>query len=91
LPAVAHPANGSSLMLADSAAYAEHALSGHTYTEPDRRRQVGRLFDMLRAESYGVTESMAIVRKAGKTWTGERAATQTPTADSASRRRATKA
>jgi transcriptional regulator with XRE-family HTH domain len=87
MPAIAHPANQSSLMLADSAAYAEHALSGHTYTEPDRRRQVGRLFDMLRAESYGVTESRAIVRKAGETWTGERAVTAEPTADSASKPR----
>jgi hypothetical protein len=87
MPAIANPANQSSLMLTDSAAYAEHALSGHTYTEPERRRQVGRLFDMLRAESYGVTESLAIVGKAERTWTGERAATAEPTAVSASKPR----
>lgn len=83
LPAVAHPAGASGFMVTDTAAYAEHVIGGYTYTETETVTSLARLFDTLRGECYRVSESVAIIRKAGETWTGERARTQTPTAVSA--------
>jgi len=83
LPAVAHPATQSGFMVTDSAAYAEHVIGGYTYTEPETVTRLARLFDTIRAECYRASESAAIIRKAGALWTGERAATAEPTADSA--------
>jgi transcriptional regulator with XRE-family HTH domain len=83
LPAVAHPATQSGFMVTDAAAYAEHVIGGFAYTEPETVTVLERLFDSLRDECYRVSESLAIIRKAGNLWTGESPATQAPTAGSA--------
>jgi hypothetical protein len=76
LPAIAHPATASELIIADNnAAYAEHLAAGGVYTETDMVTRLERLFATVRAESYRASESAAIIGKAGEAWTGERAAT----------------
>jgi len=80
LPAIAHPATASELIIADNnAAYAEHLAAGGVYTEPDTVTWLERLFATVRAESYRASESAAIIGKAEEAWTGERAATAVPT------------
>ena len=70
LPAVAHPATASELMIADNnAAYAEHLAAGGVYTEDDTVTRLERIFASIRGESYRVSESVAIIRRAGETWT----------------------
>jgi transcriptional regulator with XRE-family HTH domain len=83
LPAIAHPATQSGFMVTDSAAYAEHVIGGFAYTETESVTALDRLFDSLRDECYRVSESLAIIRKAGTLWTGESPVTQELTAASA--------
>lgn len=83
LPAVAHPATQSGFLIAGDAAYTEHVLGGLVFTEPETVTALERLFDTLRAESYRASESTAIIRKAGETWTGESQATAARTAATA--------
>jgi transcriptional regulator with XRE-family HTH domain len=83
LPAVAHPATQSGFMVTESAGYAEHVIGGFAYIEPETVTALERLFDKLRDECYPVSESLAIIRKAGELWTGESPVTQEPTAASA--------
>jgi hypothetical protein len=83
LPAIAHPATQSGFMVTDSAAYAEHVIGGFAYTETETVTALERLFDSLRDECYRVSESLAIITKAGELWTGGSPATQVPTAASA--------
>jgi transcriptional regulator with XRE-family HTH domain len=81
LPAVAHPATTSELIVADdNAAYAEHLAAGGVYTEADTVTHLERIFATIRGESYRVSESAEIIRKAGALWTGERQVTAGPTA-----------
>jgi Domain of unknown function (DUF5753) len=80
LPAVAHPATASGLVIADNAAYAEHVAGGYTYTDEETVSGLARLFDTLRGECYRVSESLAIMGKAGELWTGASQATAGPTA-----------
>lgn len=76
LPAVAHPATASEMIIADGrAVYAEHVAAGGVYTETATVTRLERLFTVLRAECYRASESQAIIRKAEETWTGERQAT----------------
>ena len=83
LPAVAHPATQSGFMVTESAGYAEHVIGGFAYTETETVTALERLFDTLRDECYRVSESLAIIRKAGELWAGESPVTQEPTAASA--------
>ena len=70
LPAIAHPATASELIIADNnAAYAEHLAAGGVYTEDDTVTRLERIFATIRGESYRVSESVAIIRRAGETWT----------------------
>lgn len=85
-PAIAHPAGASGFIIADSAGYTEHVLGGGVYTDEPSVTVLNRLFDRLRGECYRVSESLALIREVGEfLWTGERAATATPTAETASR------
>ena len=71
LPAVAHPATASELIIADNnAAYAEHLAAGGVYTEDETVTRLDRLFDTIRAECYRASDSAAIIGKAGELWTG---------------------
>lgn len=85
LPATAHPATQSGFMVADGAAYAETVAGGYVYTDEVTVSGLARLFDMLRGECYRVSESLAIIGKAGELWTGESRALVGPTAGPASR------
>lgn len=80
LPAREHPAIQGGFIVADSAAYAETVVGGYVYTGEETVTALERLFGSLRAESYRASESAAIIRKAGGTWTGERAHTAGATA-----------
>ena len=84
LPAVAHPANASELIVTDTAAYAEHVAGGYVFTEEETVTRLARLFHTILSESYRASESAALIEEAGQIWTaGASQATQTPTADHA--------
>jgi transcriptional regulator with XRE-family HTH domain len=71
MPAVAHSAVTSELIIADhAAAYAEHLAAGGVYSGETVSR-LDRLFGTIQAESYRASESAAIVRKAEESWTSE--------------------
>jgi transcriptional regulator with XRE-family HTH domain len=72
LPAIAHPATASELILVDNnAAYAEHLAAGGVYTEDETVISLERLFATIRGECYRVSESLAVIGKAEEIWTGE--------------------
>jgi transcriptional regulator with XRE-family HTH domain len=83
LPAMAHPATQSGFMVTEGAAYAEHVAGGYVYTDEETVTGLARLFDTLRGECYRVSESLAIIGKAGELWTGASQATAGPTEASA--------
>jgi hypothetical protein len=83
LPAREHPATASSFMVTDSAGYVEHVLGGGTYVDDLSVSTLANLFDALRTECYGATESMLIIERARSLWTGESRRTQARKADSA--------
>jgi hypothetical protein len=83
LPAVAHPVTASELIMADDAAYAEHVAGGYAYSDDETVSGLSRLFDTVRGECYRVSESLAIIGKAGELWTGASQATAVPMADPA--------
>jgi transcriptional regulator with XRE-family HTH domain len=85
-PAAAHPATASGFVLADDAAYVEHVLGGGVYTDEPSVASVRNLFDALRTECYGATESLLIIERAEELWTGERARIQARRAGRASKR-----
>jgi hypothetical protein len=84
LPAVAHPANASELIVTDSAAYAEHVAGGFVYTDEETVTRLARLFHTLLSESYRASESAAMIEEVGQIWmAGASPPAQTPTADRA--------
>jgi transcriptional regulator with XRE-family HTH domain len=68
MPAIEHPANNSGIMLADSAAWCEHAVAGYVFTELGIMRVLAPRFDSLRAESYRASESVALLRELRDRW-----------------------
>jgi transcriptional regulator with XRE-family HTH domain len=83
LPAVANPANASSFMVTESAAYAERVAGGYVYTDEETVSSLLRLFIKINAESEKASDSLAMIERMGESWTGAKAPTPTPTADSA--------
>jgi transcriptional regulator with XRE-family HTH domain len=84
LPATAHPANASAFIVTDSAAWCEHVAGGFAYVTEETVNRLVILFDTLRGESFRVSESAAMIRKAGELWaSGVNPATQMATAASA--------
>jgi transcriptional regulator with XRE-family HTH domain len=69
MPAVAHPANASELIIADNVAYAEHMAGGFTYTDEETVSALAARFDNLRGECYRVSESAALIERLGEIWT----------------------
>jgi hypothetical protein len=57
LPARQHPATASSFMITDSAGHVEHVLGGGTYVDDLSVSTLANLFDTLRSECYGASES----------------------------------
>jgi transcriptional regulator with XRE-family HTH domain len=81
MPAVAHPANASELIIADNVAYVEHMAGGFTYTDEETVTALAARFDNLRGECYRVSESAALIERLGETWAaGVSPLTRTPTA-----------
>ena len=70
VPPVKIPLATASLMIADDAAYAENALSGSVYTEDETVTRLRRLIGTVRGEARPVSESLALIRKAERSWTG---------------------
>lgn len=68
LPAIAHPVTGSEIIIADDAAYAEHAASGYAYTG-ETVTALERLFDTLRGECRPVSESAVLMERLERSWT----------------------
>lgn len=86
MPAIEHPVNNSGMMIADSAAWCEHAAAGYVFTDPGTVRRLALRFDTLRAESYRASESMALIGRLADIWaTGESPLTATLAAASASK------
>jgi transcriptional regulator with XRE-family HTH domain len=84
LPSVAHPANASGFVVADSAAYAEHVAGGFVYTDGETVSALALRFDSLRAESYRASETLALIDRTCEQWsTGVLPRTQMPTAGTA--------
>ena len=81
LPAVANPGVTSGFVIADDAAYAEHAASGFVYTG-ETVSALMRIFDSLRTEAYRGSESLKMIEGMAGSWAarGARAATAEPTA-----------
>ena len=67
LPAIAHPATASELILTEDAAYAEHMAGGLVYTG-DTVSSLASRFDTLRSESYRASESAALIDRMGELW-----------------------
>jgi transcriptional regulator with XRE-family HTH domain len=84
LPAVAHPVNASGFLLADEAAWVEHAAGGFVYTEREIVSGLALRFDTLRGECYRVSESVALLERLEGIWkAGASPLTQTATAGTA--------
>jgi transcriptional regulator with XRE-family HTH domain len=82
LPAVAHPATASELIVTDSAAYAENVVGGYVFTEEETFTRLVRLFHTILSESYRASDSAAMIEEVGQIWTaGASPASQAPTAD----------
>jgi hypothetical protein len=79
LPAIAHPATASELIIADNnAAYCEHMAAGGVYTEEGTVGHLERRFATIHGECYRVSESQAVIRKAEQVWTGGSPVTADP-------------
>jgi hypothetical protein len=86
LPAVAHPASASELIIADSAAYAEHLVGGYVFTDEAVYSSLLRLFSTIQAECYRASESLALIDGTRERWaTGASPLTAAPTAEAVSR------
>jgi transcriptional regulator with XRE-family HTH domain len=74
VPPVAIPLATASVMIADDAGYTEHGLGGAVFTEAESVTRLRRLIGSVRGEARPVSESLALIRKANRQWTGVRAA-----------------
>lgn len=79
LPAVAHAATGSEIIIADEWAYTEHAAGGFVYTG-ETVAALSRIFDTLRSECRKASESVALLERMVEAWTGGSPLTAEPTA-----------
>ena len=70
LPAAAHPANASELIVTDEAAYAEHLIGGFVYTEQETVSSRLRLFTTIHSECYRASESLQMFERMAEAWTG---------------------
>jgi len=86
MPAVAHPALASELIVADDAAYCEHIRSGVMYTDEETVSELRRMINTIQAESLQASESLRLIGRMREAWaSGERVLTPAVTADRASR------
>lgn len=80
MPAVAHPVNASGFLMADDAVWIEHAASGYVFTDEETISAMAHRFDILRAECYRASESLALLQEMSDLWaTGVNPLTRTRT------------
>jgi hypothetical protein len=85
LRAVAHPAGASNFMLTNEAAYAEHVLGGHVFTDTEMVTTARLLFTTIAAESYTAGGSLVRLGKLKEIWNGVSRATAVRKAGRASK------
>jgi Domain of unknown function (DUF5753) len=86
MPAIAHASNNSGFMIADNAAWCEHAIAGYVFTDQQSLSTLALRFDTLRAESYRASESLALIEGLADIWnSGVSPLTQTRPGGSASK------
>lgn len=84
MPAIGHSVNAGEMIIADHAAYTEHAVGGAVFTDEQTVTRMAARLDTLRAESYRASESVAMIERLGGIWArGANPLTQTPAADRA--------
>jgi transcriptional regulator with XRE-family HTH domain len=69
-PEIAHASVASGYLVADDAAYAEHVITGGTYTDPETVTATALRFDTLRGECYRVSESLSLLERLEQAWSG---------------------
>jgi hypothetical protein len=85
VPPVTIPLGTALLIVAGDSAYTENALSGSVYTDEESIRRLRRLITTVRAEARPASESLAMIRRAEKQWTGASLHTAAATAGHASK------
>jgi hypothetical protein len=68
VPGTAHGALASEIIVADSAAWAEHVLGGYVYAEPETAMRLDLLLSAVQAESYRASESVQIIERVRESW-----------------------
>jgi hypothetical protein len=89
VPPVAHPLATALVIVSDNAAYTEHALGGHVYTEDETVTRLRALIGSVRGEAAKVSESLRLIQEADRLWSGVRARTARTAERRASRRHLT--
>ena len=79
MPLVAHAVNNSGIMLADTAAWVEHAAAGYVFTDDQTVSSLTLRLDTLRAEARTASGSLKLLNRMAETWDrlGESQRTQT--------------
>jgi len=87
MPVVAHAVNNSGIMLADTAAWVEHAAAGYVFTDDQTVSSLALRLDTLRAEARTASGSLVLLDRMAETWDrlGESQRTQTQPAEAASK------
>lgn len=86
MPAVAHPALASELIVADDAAYCEHIRAGVMYTDEETVSSLSRMINTIQAESMRASESLQLIGRTREAWaSGEKVLTPAVTAGRASK------
>ena len=70
VPPVKIPLATALVIVADDAAYTEHGLGGAVFTDEESATKLRRLIGTVRGEARPVSESLALIRKAERSWTG---------------------
>jgi hypothetical protein len=83
MPEVAHASLASAYLIADDAVWAESVVVGGVHVTAEILTAVETRFDSLRGECMKVSESLMLVERLEKSWTGVRAPTRRVQAGSA--------
>jgi transcriptional regulator with XRE-family HTH domain len=83
MPEIAHASVASGYLIADDAIWAEHVVTGGTYTDPETVRATTLRFATLCGESYRVSESLALLERLEQAWSGGNRPTRQAVAGSA--------
>jgi hypothetical protein len=70
MPEVAHASVASEYLIADDAVWAESVIAGGVHVTPEILTAVEARFDSLRGECIKVSESLALIERLEKAWSG---------------------